>query len=78
VLPNTQRFASTTGGKKVLVTTTSGELQDGLKKNTVPAKALFILTLVKMPGTAWLNDIVLKDENGFIVTGMGTGERKII
>jgi thioredoxin reductase (NADPH) len=35
---------------------------------TVPAKALFIYIGTK-PGTAWLKDIVLKDEKGFIMTG---------
>lgn len=35
---------------------------------TVPAKALFVYIGMK-PGTAWLNDIVLKNENGFIITG---------
>ena len=34
----------------------------------MPAKALFIYIGAK-PGTAWLNDIVLKNENGFIITG---------
>ena len=35
---------------------------------TVPAKALFIYIGAK-PGTSWLNNIVLKDEKGFILTG---------
>jgi thioredoxin reductase (NADPH) len=35
---------------------------------TVSAKALFIYIGAK-PGTAWLNNIVLKDEKGFIITG---------
>jgi thioredoxin reductase (NADPH) len=34
----------------------------------VPAKALFIYIGTK-PGTAWLNDTVLKDEKGFILCG---------
>ena len=38
------------------------------EENTVPAKALFIYIGAK-PGTAWLNNIVLKDEKGFILTG---------
>ncbi|HRI20454.1 MAG TPA: FAD-dependent oxidoreductase [Panacibacter sp.] len=38
------------------------------EENTVPAKALFIYIGAK-PGTAWLNNIVLKDEKGFIITG---------
>lgn len=35
---------------------------------TVTAKALFIYIGAK-PGTSWLNNIVLKDEKGFIITG---------
>jgi len=35
---------------------------------TVPAKALFIYIGAK-PGTGWLNDLVVKDEKGFIATG---------
>jgi len=35
---------------------------------TVPAKALFIYIGAR-PGTTWLNDIVLKNEKGFIITG---------
>jgi len=38
------------------------------EETTVPAKALFIYIGAK-PGTAWLNNIVLKDEKGFIITG---------
>ncbi len=38
------------------------------EENTVSAKALFIYIGAK-PGTAWLNDLVLKDEHGFIITG---------
>lgn len=41
---------------------TSGE------EKTVPAKALFIYIGTK-PGTDWLNDVVLKNERGFILTG---------
>jgi thioredoxin reductase (NADPH) len=39
-----------------------------LEEKTVPAKALFIY-IGRNPGTAWLNDIVLKDEKGFILSG---------
>jgi thioredoxin reductase (NADPH) len=39
-----------------------------LEEKTVPAKALFIY-IGTNPGTAWLNDIVLKDEKGFILSG---------
>ncbi|MDB5240682.1 MAG: response regulator receiver modulated FAD-dependent pyridine nucleotide-disulfide oxidoreductase, partial [Spirosoma sp.] len=38
------------------------------EEKTVPAKALFIYIGTK-PGTGWLNDIVLKDEKGFILSG---------
>src|SRR5258706_10480841 len=38
------------------------------EEKTVPAKALFIYIGTK-PGTTWLNDIVLKDPKGFIITG---------
>ena len=38
------------------------------EEKTVPAKALFIYIGTK-PGTGWLNDIVLKDEKGFILRG---------
>lgn len=38
------------------------------EERTVPAKAMFIYIGTR-PGTAWLNDIVLKDEKGFIITG---------
>jgi thioredoxin reductase (NADPH) len=38
------------------------------EEKTVPAKALFIYIGTK-PGTEWLGDTVLKNENGFILTG---------
>lgn len=38
------------------------------EQETVPAKAVFVY-IGQRPGTAWLNDIVLKDEHGFILTG---------
>jgi thioredoxin reductase (NADPH) len=38
------------------------------EETVLPAKALFIYIGAK-PGTAWLNNIVLKDEKGFIITG---------
>jgi thioredoxin reductase (NADPH) len=38
------------------------------EEKNVPAKALFIYIGTK-PGTGWLNDIVLKDKKGFIITG---------
>ena len=39
-----------------------------LEETTVPAKALFIYIGTK-PGTGWLNDVVLKNDKGFIITG---------
>jgi thioredoxin reductase (NADPH) len=38
------------------------------EENTVHAKALFVYIGTK-PGTGWLNDIVLKNQRGFILTG---------
>jgi thioredoxin reductase (NADPH) len=38
------------------------------EENTVPAKALFIYIGTK-PGTDWLKEIVLKESNGFILSG---------
>lgn len=38
------------------------------EEKTVPSKALFIYIGTK-PGTEWLNDVVLKNEKGFIITG---------
>ena len=38
------------------------------EERIVPAKALFVYIGMK-PGTAWLNNTVLKNENGFIITG---------
>jgi len=37
-------------------------------EKTVPAKAIFVY-IGTNPGTEWLNDIVLKDEKGFILSG---------
>jgi len=54
-------------GEKVLEKITLKDSTTGEEK-TVPAKALFIYIGAK-PGTAWLKDIVLKDEKGFIITG---------
>ena len=38
------------------------------EENIVPAKALFIYIGTR-PGTDWLNDLVLKDDNGYILSG---------
>ena len=65
VLPYTEVISAT--GEKVLEKITLKNSKTG-EENTVPAKALFIYIGTK-PGTAWLNDIVLKDEKGFIITG---------
>jgi thioredoxin reductase (NADPH) len=65
VLPNTEVASAT--GEKVLKTITLVNCTTG-EKNIVPAKAVFIY-IGQKPGTAWLNDIVLKDNNGFILTG---------
>lgn len=54
-------------GDKVLEKITLKDTDSGEEK-TVPAKALFIYIGAK-PGTSWLNNIVHKDEKGFIVTG---------
>ncbi len=54
-------------GEKVLEKITLKDSTTGEEK-TVPAKALFIYIGAK-PGTAWLKEIVLKDEKGFIITG---------
>ena len=54
-------------GSAVLESITLKNTKTGEEK-TVPAKALFVYIGTK-PGTAWLNDIVLKNEKGFIITG---------
>ncbi|MBL7740082.1 MAG: FAD-dependent oxidoreductase [Chitinophagaceae bacterium] len=45
------------------------------EEKTVPAKAVFVYIGMK-PGTAWLNDMVLKNENGFIITGSDLVKQK--
>jgi thioredoxin reductase (NADPH) len=55
-------------GDNVLETVTLKDSKTG-EQNTLPAKALFIYIGAK-PGTSWLNNIVLKDEKGFILTGI--------
>ena len=54
-------------GEKVLENITLKDVNTNEEK-TVPAKALFIYIGAK-PGTSWLNDIVFKDNKGFIITG---------
>lgn len=63
----TQTEVISVEGDKVLENITLKNSTTGEEK-TVPAKALFIYIGAK-PGTSWLNDIVLKDEKGFIITG---------
>jgi len=65
VIPNTDVIACS--GTTVLETITIKNAKSGEEK-TVPAKALFIYIGMR-PGSAWLNDIVLKDEKGFIICG---------
>lgn len=54
-------------GSNVLETITLKNMTAGEEK-TVPLKALFVYIGAK-PGTGWLDDILLKDEKGFIITG---------
>ncbi len=54
-------------GNAVLECITMKHTKTG-EESTVPAKALFVYIGMK-PGTDWLNDTVLKNENGFIITG---------
>lgn len=54
-------------GSTVLQNITLKNTKTGEEKD-VPAKALFIYIGTK-PGTGWLNDIVLKNDKGFILTG---------
>jgi thioredoxin reductase (NADPH) len=54
-------------GENVLEKITLKNSETG-DETTVPTKALFIYIGAK-PGTTWLNNIVLKDEKGFIITG---------
>ena len=65
VLPNTE-VVSVDGGN-VLEQITLKNTRTG-EENTVPAKAMFIYIGTK-PGTDWVDDLVLKDEKGFIITG---------
>jgi thioredoxin reductase (NADPH) len=54
-------------GDKVLERITIRNCKDGEEK-TIPAKALFIYIGAR-PGTSWLTNVVMKNENGFILTG---------
>lgn len=61
-------------GNGVLEQITLKNSETGEEK-IVSAKALFIYIGAK-PGTAWLKDIVLKDEHGFIITGSDLTKEK--
>jgi thioredoxin reductase (NADPH) len=61
-------------GSAVLECITLKDIKTGEEK-TVTAKALFVYIGMK-PGTAWLNDTVLKNENGFIITGSDLVKQK--
>ncbi len=65
VITNTDIIACS--GSKILETITLRNANTGEEK-TVSAKALFIYIGTK-PGTTWLNDLVLKDDKGFILCG---------
>lgn len=65
VLPNTE--VVTLAGDEVLEEITLRNWRTGEEKK-VPTKALFIYIGAR-PGTEWLNDIVLRNEKGFILTG---------
>ncbi len=65
VIPNTEVVGCS--GSIVLENITLRNDKTGEEK-IVPTKALFIYIGTR-PGTNWLNDIVLKDDKGFILTG---------
>jgi thioredoxin reductase (NADPH) len=65
VLPHTE--IASIAGEKVLERITLLDCKTN-EQETVPAKAVFVY-IGQKPGTTWLNDIVLKDEHGFILTG---------
>lgn len=65
ILGNTEVIA--VGGDNVLNNLILKNNSTG-EEITVPAKALFIYIGTK-PSTAWLGDLLIKDQSGFIVTG---------
>lgn len=65
VLTNTELVA--VSGDKVLEEITLKNVKTE-ETRTVPAKALFIYIGAK-PATSWLNEVVMKNEKGFIFTG---------
>ncbi len=72
VIVNTDVIACS--GSSVLENITLKNANTGEEK-TVPVKALFIY-IGTNPGTAWLNDIVLKNEKGFILSGSDLAKDK--
>jgi thioredoxin reductase (NADPH) len=64
-LTNTEVISAS--GDKILEQLALKNILTG-EERIVPAKALFIYIGAK-PGTRWLNNTVLKDEKGFIITG---------
>ncbi|TKK72042.1 response regulator [Ilyomonas limi] len=65
IITNTDVVACS--GSSVLENITLRNAKTG-EEETVPAKALFVYIGTK-PGTEWLDDLVLKNENGFILSG---------
>jgi len=72
VLPHTEVMA--VHGENVLEEITLKNSKTGEEK-TVHAKALFVY-IGSRPGTSWLNDFLLKDEKGFIITGRELANEK--
>lgn len=62
-------------GTAILETITVKNTKTG-EEQTVPAKALFVY-IGTNPGTAWLNDLVLKDPKGYIMSGMELTKEKL-
>jgi thioredoxin reductase (NADPH) len=67
IIIHTRTEVVSVDGNEVLEKVTLKDVITGNEK-TVTAKALFIYIGAK-PGTAWLSDIVLKDDKGYIITG---------
>src|SRR4030095_545519 len=65
VVPHTEVIA--VAGERVLEQITLKNATTGEEK-TIPAKALFVYIGAK-PGTSWLNNLVMKNDKGFILTG---------
>ncbi|MBK9099060.1 MAG: FAD-dependent oxidoreductase [bacterium] len=61
-------------GENILQKITLKDIDTGTEK-TVPAKALFIYIGAK-PGTMWMNNFILKDPKGYIITGNELMEEK--